>query len=73
MTSWVSPVVTVLVVTAFMWCCSYAEVFGGRGGSGEWPAFPSPPLFWLLAKLAELCPCRPVYPLGQEPENLRRK
>lgn len=29
--------------------------------------------FWLLAKLAELCPCRPVYPQGKTREIFERK
>ena len=43
--------------------------------TGQLP-FP-PVVFWLLAKLAELCPCRPVYPQGKTREifggNKRRR
>nr|AFK89345.1 hypothetical protein [Arthrobacter sp. J3.40] len=35
-------------------------VGGAAQVTGQRPL--SPVDFWLLAKLAELCPCRPVYP-----------
>jgi hypothetical protein len=37
----------------------------GGATNGDRPAPLSPRCFWLLAKLAELCPCRPVYPQGK--------
>ncbi len=46
---------------------------GGRGGSGDRPASPLPPLFWLLAKLAELWPTEACLPAGQGVGNSRRK
>lgn len=39
--------------------------------SGQLP-FPLP-LFWLLAKLAELCPTEACLPIGQGVGNSRRK
>jgi hypothetical protein len=39
-----------------------AETWGCRGDHGDRPASLSPVVFWLLAKLAELCPWSPVYP-----------
>ena len=46
---------------------------GGRGGLGDRPASPLPPLFWLLAKLAELWPTEACLPAGQGAGNSRRK
>jgi hypothetical protein len=48
-------------------------VAGGWGGLGDRPASPSPPLFWLLAKLAELWPTEACLPVRARGGNLRKE
>nr|ABR67082.1 unknown [Arthrobacter sp. Chr15] len=51
--------------------CADQVVAGG--GFGDRPASPLPPLFWLLAKLAELWPTEACLPAGRGAGNSRRK